>query len=145
MGFWVFPLVGMGKTPAFDGWQNAATRDRDAIQRMWTCPVTGWSLAYNVGIFTTKFGDGHALLVVDVDVKDGKPGDASVLELELKGFDLGSPLVALTPTGGRHLFYVVDAPVRQRAGLLPGVDIRSRGGYVVGAGSVVPAGVYVWA
>lgn len=144
LGFWVFPLIEMGKTPAIDGWQKAATRDATEIRRMWTCPVTGWTHAYNVGIFTSRYANDKALLVVDVDVKGDKRGDLSVIELEIEGFDFGDPVVALTPTGGQHLLYVVDEPVSNRADVRHGLDIRSRGGYVVGAGSVVEAGTYRW-
>ena len=45
--------------------------------------------------------------------------------------------------GRVHYFYRVSAPVRQGANVLaPGLDVRSRGGYVVGPGSTLVYGVY---
>jgi len=31
-GFYVFPLIPEGKTPAMDGWQRKATRDADKVR-----------------------------------------------------------------------------------------------------------------
>lgn len=48
-----------------------------------------------------------------------------------------------SPNGGQHLIFLVPTPVRQSAGALgPGVDTRSKGGYLVGAGSVIADGPY---
>ncbi|HSH42636.1 MAG TPA: bifunctional DNA primase/polymerase [Arenicellales bacterium] len=140
VGFHVFPLRSGGKKPAITGWPKRATTDPAQIEQWWS----GRSL--NIGIATERFGDGQALVVVDIDNKNGKCGDETVLALELEGLDLPPTWQVLTPTGGRHLYYVVDEPVKQGAEVLgPGVDIRSRGGYVVAPGSVVEQGEYVWA
>lgn len=142
-GFHVFPLIEGGKLPLITEWQNRATRDPLQIRAWWTCPITGFEQAYNIGICTTRYGDDKALLVVDVDNKSGKVGNQSVLELELKGHEFPSTYTQETPTGGRHFFYVTSAPVKQGVNVLgPGLDIRSRGGFVVASGSVVSSGPY---
>lgn len=145
MGFFVFPLVEGGKTPLIDGFPTKATRDPAQIRRWWTCPVLGVEQEHNIGIYTGRFGDGKALVVVDVDNKHGKRGDDALLELELEGYELAPTLEVVTPTGGRHLFYVTDVPVKQGVNVLgEGLDTRSAGGYVVGVGSETAKGEYRW-
>ena len=131
-GFHVFPLQKNGKKPLAGGWQVTATRDPEAIRALWG------SHAYNVGIFTSRFRDDEALVVVDVDVKEGKRGDETLLGLELDGFELPITFEQSTPSGGRHLVYANPDPCKQGVDVLgSGLDIRSRGGYIVGPGSVI--------
>ena len=138
LGFHVFPLIDGGKLPRIDRYPERATRDTAQITAWWTDRVTGWEQPWNIGISTTKFGDHISLLVVDVDVKKGKDGNETIAELEILGDELPATHTQTTPTGGRHLVYSVDRAVKQNAGLLgPGLDIRSRGGFIVGAGSVI--------
>ncbi len=140
-GFWVFPLKPNSKTPAHKGWQSEATRDPVMLNAWFLDPAT----SFNIGISTGKFGDDGALLVVDVDTKNGKDGNATLIKLELEGSDLPDTAVASTPSGGRHLFYRVERAVRQGTDILgKGLDVRSRGGYVVGAGSTVDGREYSW-
>lgn len=142
-GFHVFPVIEGNKLPLIEKWQDRATRDADQIRRWWVDPVMGWDQGHNIGICTTRFGDDEALIVVDVDNKNGKCGDDEILRLELEGFDLPPTRTQGTPTGGRHLVYRHPEPVRQGANVLgDGLDIRSRGGFIVGAGSTVAAGTY---
>jgi hypothetical protein len=138
-GFWVFPIVAGKKSPPLEtGWQDSATRDPRAILDMW-----GNHPGLNIGISTSKFGDSQALLVVDVDNKGEKHGDKELLRLELEGWDLPETYEHGTPSGGRHLVYSCDAPMRQGTDILgPGLDIRSRGGYIVAVGSTVQLGTY---
>jgi hypothetical protein len=139
-GFHVFECRDGSKKPLHTGWQSEATRDLQTIR--------SWQVGCNFGIYTSKFGDGpEGLLVVDVDMKpDGKNGNHSLLALELQGFDLPETREASTPNGGRHLFFRVAAPVRQGANVLGfGLDIRSKGGYVLGAGSEIAGKQYAWA
>lgn len=139
-GFHVFPLEDGTKVPAIDGFPARATRDEAQIRAWWTCPLTGAELTRNVGISTSRFGADSALLVVDIDVKDGRDGETIAGTL-----DLPPTWETRTPSGGRHLIYVVDAPVPQGANVFgPGVDIRSRGGFIVGPGSKTSKGEYVW-
>ncbi|MEZ2417669.1 bifunctional DNA primase/polymerase [Luteibacter sp. RCC_6_2] len=137
-GFHMFPLSPGAKTPAIRAWQRLASRDPAKIKR-WAAQHAGC----NWGIFTGKYGDDAALIVVDVDIKPerfgkrAKHGNHSVLALELDGFDFPNTLECVTPSGGRHLVYRVDRPVRQGVDVLgPSIDIRSHGGYIVAPGSV---------
>lgn len=136
-GFWVFPIKPGGNTPAHKGWQEEATRDPKVIAEWFN------ARDYNVGIFTNKFGDTEALVVVDVDVKNGKDGNEAIVSLEFNGRELPGTRIHATPSGGRHIIYRAPAPIKQGANKLGmGLDIRSRGGYIVGPSSRVRAGVY---
>lgn len=136
-GFWIFPCIAQDKKPAISDWPNRATRDTAQITRWWNDGER------NIGIATEKFGDDKAVVVVDVDVKGGKDGNAELFRLELEGHELPRTLTQSTPSGGTHLIYVVDEPLKQGVDTLGvGLDIRSRGGFIVGAGSVLANGEY---
>lgn len=138
-GFHVFPLRANSKLPAIKDYPNKATRDPEIIK--------GWWAKYpnaNIGISTTRYGDDEALVAVDVDMKNGHDGLATILGLEMEGMDLPATYTQHTPTGGQHLVYRSPEPMKQNAGKLgDGVDIRSKGGYLVGAGSMIDGKPYV--
>ncbi len=132
VGFHVSPIRAGAKTPLRAGWQNEATM-----------APTSWPDDANVGIFTGRFGEGRALLVVDVDCKNGKDGNVALAELEAEHGALPETREHATANGGRHLIFAVDRPVASSAGKLGvGLDVRSAGAYVVGPGSVVDGREY---
>ncbi|NDB68798.1 MAG: hypothetical protein EB015_12495, partial [Methylocystaceae bacterium] len=138
-GFYVFPLEPNGKKPAIGDWPNMASRDTEIIN--------GWfsnNLDRNIGIYTGKYGDGdQALIVIDVDNKNGKNGDQSLLSLELEGNELPQTLEQSTPSGGRHMVYLAPYACKQGVDVLgEGLDIRSRGGYIVAPGSSIDGKKY---
>ena len=140
-GFHVFPLVPDSKLPLIDGWQARATRNKDTVVGWWTCPVLEIVQDYNIGICTSRFGDDKALLVIDVDNKNGKNGSASLKELE----GLKPTLTSETPTGGKHIIFIVDKGVKNSAGKLgEGLDVRSHGGFIVAPGSTIGDKSYNW-
>lgn len=144
-GFYIFPIVSGHKAPpAFEGWQDLATRDALTLHGWW-----GQNPHYNIGISTGKFGDGEAILAIDVDNKPDKKGlnpgrgDRELLRLEIEGREMPDTFTQYTPSGGRHYLYRVSTPVRQGAHTLGQcLDIRSAGGYLVGEGSSVSLGDY---
>ena len=79
------------------------------------------SMDCNVGVITGQVSGG--LVVVDVD---GKQGLESLERLNLK-----RTLEANTGGGGKHLLYWSTEPIPSRVHVLPGIDIRGEGGYVV--------------
>jgi hypothetical protein len=84
---------------------------------------------------------GDGLIVNDVDVKNGKDGLNSLLELDLPL----DTLTVRTPSGGMHLYYK-GPPVANSAGKLgEGLDVRGYHGYVVAPGSIVGGGRYILA
>lgn len=145
-GFWVFPLQVDGKKPPKDmHFKEMATRNEAVIRAWWSSAAAfgAYGTDCNIGIYTGKFGDDEALLVIDVDNKSGKRGDDEILRLELQGLDFPETKETLTPTGGRHIFLRVPSAVRQGANVLGlGLDTRSRGGYCVGPGSTIGAAGY---
>lgn len=95
--------------------------------------VCSWFQTYpdsNVGIVT---GAVSGLVVLDLD---GEEGRAAV-----QGRELPVTPVAQTGGGGLHyLFRHPGVPVRNQAGILPHVDVRGDGGYVVAPPSVHQSG-----
>lgn len=139
-GFRVFPLVPDGKVPIFPrSWSQLATVDPTRVAAMWTAPVGDDSEAWNIGTAT-----GEGTLVLDVDIKDGAPGEQTLEAFELVHGDLPPTRTVHTPSGGRHLYFRVPAGIWIRNGksLGPGIDVKGDGGYVVGPGSVNGAGAY---
>lgn len=138
-GFHVFPLVSGEKTPAIQDFPNEATRDPEKIKRWWVDPLLGFEQPYNVGISTSKFNENETLIVIDVDNKDGKNGSDELKKLP----PLPGTYVQHTPTGGQHFVFRARQAVKQGAHVLGrGLDIRSRGGYIVGASSRTERGAY---
>jgi hypothetical protein len=144
-GFYVFPLRPNSKLPAIEDFPNLATRDPEQIKKWWIDPVLELVQPYNVGISTTKYNGSQALVVVDVDNKGKKKGDEELLKLELEGYEFINTVTQVTPTGGLHLVYRAKEPVKQGQSVLgQGLDIRSKGGYIVGQGSVIDGKPYQW-
>ena len=137
-GFHLFPLEGNGKLPVVKNYPNVATTDLSQIQKWF-----GNGVVRNIGISTSHYSSNEALVVVDVDVKNGKRGDLSLLNLEIEGFDLPSTFTVSTPSHGQHFYYCVPTALRQGVDTLgSGLDTRSSGGYVVGPSSSIDGKVY---
>jgi len=119
-GFRIFPIQPGSKVPPKGLlWRAEATSDPAKIRAWWA-----FNPSYNYGV---AGGDGW--LIVDVDA--GKNGFASLLDV-----DLPETLTVRTPGGGMHLYYRGPDVANSVDRVAPGIDIRSKGGYVVGPGSV---------
>lgn len=116
------PCASPGKHPRTAHGVNDSTTDAATIALWWD----QWPQA-NVAIDCGRSG----LTVVDVDVKNGAEGKATlrwVLERHASAFNTAE-LVA-TPTGGYHYYF--EGLSKTGAGTLgPGIDTRSVGGYVL--------------
>lgn len=137
-GFKVFPLIPNDKRPLVDGWQAKATNDEAQVRAMWAAQPDA-----NIGISTER------LLVVDVDPRNG--GDVTFKALfetqHLIGEDFEPTIAAGTQSSGTHMFYWLPDGITARGGankLGAGVDVKSHGGYVVGAGSTIDGRPYYW-
>ena len=85
---------------------------------------------FNIGVFT-----GRDLLVVDCDRK-AEDGDKNLRALAGEHVaDLDNTFTVETPSGGRHYYFRGELVKNSVGRLAPAVDIRSRGGLVVGPGS----------
>lgn len=150
LGYPVFPVHGVtdgasctcgsgqckdvGKHPRTPHGFKDATIDEATIREWWR----RWPDS-NVGIATA------GLFVLDVDPRHG--GDRTLAELEAKHGNL--PSTATARTGGDGSHYVLRSPagvtVRSRSGILPGLDVRANGGYIVAPPSRHESGgAYRW-
>ncbi len=131
-GWPVFPVTPGAKTPlTAHGFHDAST-DSEQIEAWWT----QWPDA-NIGIPT---GAVSGLIAIDADVKNGQPGKESFYKLKLP-----HTRTSRTPTGGWHAIYKYPGvEIRNRTGLLPGIDVRGDGGYIVVPPSKVNGAYYSW-
>ena len=129
-GFKVFLLKENAKTPLKPGkFLDQATSNKDIIDILWTKYPNA-----NIGIAT-----GEGLTVIDVDTLQhgGENGSESLKNYEITNGLLNDTFTVQTPTGGKHIYYVTNNECKNATGLLPGVDIRGTGGYVVAPGSII--------
>jgi putative DNA primase/helicase len=129
----VFPIApGRKAPPLVASWPQRATADPKIVDGWWAI----WPDA-NVGLHCA------ALLTLDVDAR--KNGRATLDSLISQFCRLPPTVASLTPNGW-HVFLRCPARVGNSASQLgPGLDVRSRGGYVVLPPSIRADGVYHWA
>ena len=129
----VFPLrVGQKvPMPGSRGFKDA-TCDLDTVNAWWRATPNA-----NIGMPT-----GHRWDVVDVDAPTGPWSLAKKPEL-YDGLRSTSAGEVLTPSGGWHWYMNIEG-AKNGAGLLPGVDLRGDGGYVVLPPSVIDGRHYRW-
>jgi len=82
---------------------------------------------YNIGIATGKESN---LTVIDID------GDKGLASLEIIKDRLPDTMVVKTPKGEHH-YLKYNPDLKTTTGIMPGIDIRNDGGYVVAPPSVV--------
>jgi AAA domain/Bifunctional DNA primase/polymerase, N-terminal len=130
-GLAVLPV--RGKRPCVL-WREASTTDAATIERWFTTDYPDAGVAIDTGK--------SALVVVDLDVKNGHDGVAAWSAL-----DAPATFRARTPSGGEHWYYREHPRTVVGNGasvLAPGVDVRGLGGYVVAPPSTTDAGAYRW-
>lgn len=133
-GFFVFPVEPNSRNPKLKDWPSIATRDPAVIAGWWKA----WPDA-NIGAHPGA--SGH--VVIDVDVKKGKPGLETLAALEVDYGDLPETLTTITMSGGRHIWLALDGSCGNSVGRLgPGLDTRGRRGFVVMPGSAVDGREY---
>ena len=136
----VFPVSCKTKKPLTPNGCKDAKKDIGAIQHWWK----KWPDA-SIGIAT---GSKSNLIVIDEDIDEDKglDGVTSIRIWENVNGQLPETVTAITGRGGSHLYFFYDGnDIRNRAGLLEGVDVRGEGGYVVAPPSIHPNGTeYAW-
>lgn len=136
-GLRVFPLSPCDKTPlrGTSGCKEA-TDDISQVTKWWSD-----NPFCNIGIAT-----GNGIVVIDVDEGEGKSGEASIGKWQSINGKLPDTITSITGKGGRHIIYKSDCDYNNRVGIIPNVDIRGIGGYIVAPPSVHPNGTrYKWA
>ena len=122
----LFPIQKGTKKPAISGWNDQATQAGEQTEK-WKkdYPECNWGIACGPS----------GLVVVDVDPQ----GHDHFLQMDIEhGFP--ETYAVSTPRGGYHYYF--KGTTRNRVHMLPGIDIRSSGGYVLGPGSWVDGKPY---
>lgn len=141
LGWPVFPLApGQKVPPKNSGGFLDATTDLEQLRRWW-----GPRSRFGIGLACV------GCVVLDVDVRDGKPGRESLGELELEHGKLPETWTVRTPSGGKHFYFAAPTtPVARARDVRPGIDVCGLGGYVCApptvtvAGPKQVAGAYEW-
>lgn len=125
-----------GKHPRIKEWQRKASKDPQVVREWWD----RWPTA-NVCIAT---GAISGVIVLDVDPRHG--GTESRAALEAEHGALPKTWTSRTGGGGFHFFFRHPGhEVTNKTNLLPGIDIRGDGGFVVAPPSVHLSGKeYSW-
>ncbi|WP_154794717.1 bifunctional DNA primase/polymerase [Occultella kanbiaonis] len=98
--------------------------------------VRDWWAQHADAMVATPTGSASDLAVLDVDVKHGIDGEASLAALEAELGPLPVTMAVRTRSGGRHLYFRHDGASRSSASrIAPGIDVRAEGGYVIAPGS----------
>lgn len=140
-GLSVFPVAPRGKEPITQHGYKDASQDPEQIKKWWTDNPTA-----NIGC-PTGLND---LLVVDIDNHDdgsGEPvdGSDSLREFERNHGELPETANSITGGGGYHYLFRTNRKVKSRIGVLPGIDIKADGGYIILPPSIHPNGdPYIW-
>ncbi len=108
-------------------------------------PITicNWWQQWPYANIAIKTGYESGLVVIDVDPRHG--GDVSWRKFSEEN-NLGKTLEVRTGGGGFHLYYKSsDSKITNKTNILPGVDVRANGGYIIAAGSQHKTGnFYEW-
>jgi len=138
----VIPIKQGEKRPPMQGWQNAATSDPTTI-RTW---FEGQFKDCGLGIATGEFRDRY-LIVIDIDDRQQFSGSETLADLEQLHGKLPDTVEVITGSGGRHIYFLTDEPIRNEASgtLGIGIDIRGIGGQVLAPPTKHPNGkTYEW-
>ena len=128
-GWSVIPIRPSDKRPLVK-WEEYQTRLPTKLE--WA----EWSKTpnLNIALVTGKVSD---ITVVDVD------GEEGMESIKACGRPLPKTLLQKSPHGW-HMFFRYCENLRNKAGLLSGVDVRGEGGYVLIAPSHLSDGSYTW-
>ena len=141
-GVRVFPQIKSGDrpggSPAGVKWKEDASDDPVEIR--------AWSERYEKCNFAAATGSDSGIVVLDVDVKNEKPGNDSLRGL-IAEFELPDTYTVRSPSGGHHLYF--ESPIgtsvqeiRNMAELpgYPGIEVKGNGGCITLPGSFFPSG-----
>jgi len=126
-----------GKHPRVQNWTRQASDDVDQVRKWWNT----WPRS-NPGICT---GQASGIVVLDFDEKNG--GLETLNRLRNQYGDALSTLQVRTGGGGVHLYFRApdDGTLKNRTGVLPGMDVRGDGGQIVAPPSLHASGSrYEW-
>lgn len=111
----------VGKHPRIKNGLRAASTNIGIIEMWWR----KWPDA-NIGVVT---GQDSGFVALDVDNRHG--GDDSLNLLINQYGSIPNTIEAITGGGGRHILFKNPGRVKNRTNILPGLDVRGEGGYIV--------------
>ena len=130
-GFAVFPLKYRDKVPLTRNGCKDATTDAAQIKAWWQKYPNA-----NIGLATGSVSQNVFVIDLDIDEDRGIDGYHSLEDWQREHGDFPETWTAITGRGGYHLYYRGNGKVKNRAGIIDGVDIRGNGGYVVAPPSI---------
>lgn len=130
-GFAVFPLKYHDKVPLTRNGCKDATTDAAQIKAWWQKYPNA-----NIGLATGSVSQNVFVIDLDIDEDRGIDGYHSLEDWQREHGDFPETWTAITGRGGYHLYYRGNGKIKNRAGIIDGVDIRGNGGYVVAPPSI---------
>ena len=130
-GFAVFPLKYRDKVPLTRNGCKDATTDAAQIKAWWQKYPNA-----NIGLATGSVSQNVFVIDLDIDEDRGIDGYHSLEDWQREHGDFPETWTAITGRGGYHLYYRGNGKIKNRAGIIDGVDIRGNGGYVVAPPSI---------
>ena len=132
-----------GKPPAIPGGFRNATATPSQVTNQFTRAKARNDGEPGIGFWP----GGSGMLVLDIDIKDGKQGATTLQALQDAHGELPSTLTQYTPSGGWHLFFRLPDGVKiGQAWRNPeqgrGIDVRSSNGYICLEGTTTDRGTY---
>jgi archaellum biogenesis ATPase FlaH len=129
--FAVFPLCDWNKDGNWRpirGWQTGASSDPIII--------ADWFRQWPDARLGLPAGEHNRFSVIDVDVKGGKDGVASLAALGFPDIEAMTPVRVRTPSGGWHLYFRYDPRLKNTVSKIgDGLDVRTERGLVMAPGS----------
>lgn len=146
-GWPVLPCHPKTKQPLIKGGFKNASRDPQQISE--------WLKKWPKALIAVATGPESGIFVVDFDAGEDKDtGEVFELPELIAAFEehvrckMPKTCTSNTPRGGRHFFFALpdDGQIPSRIGIIPRVDVKGAGGYVIVPPSVRADGVpYTWA
>lgn len=131
MGLAVFPLERHGKKPITKNGCKDATLDAAQVKAWWQDNPEA-----NIGIATGHRSGGIFVIDLDVDEDKGIDGYHTLEDWQREHGSFPDSWISITGRGGYHIYFKSDREIKNRAGIIDGVDIRGEGGYVVAPPSI---------
>lgn len=134
----VFPIHGIGEDGRCRGCGGQQCAGKHPIPRHWersiasaTAALSVWKPELGQRGIGLVCGPRSGVWALDVDVRTG--GQDTLAQLEQAHGELPQTWRARTGTGGQHIFFrAPDDTIRNSASqVMPGLDVRGAGGYVV--------------
>lgn len=122
------PAKNWGKHPVNDGWQGRTQLFFDPNEIRAEFGERHQPHQLNIGCVT---GPSSGLLIIDIDVGDGKPGQEELRKLEERLGALPATPTVVTGSGGLHFYFKYPASTviqNSASSIAPGVDVRGKNG-----------------